>query len=325
MNLLFIMSDSEAHLRDEVIRQREKWGFKSSNVKTTETWNPALTRGSVSLFGEPTLIHLDLSDKNRLKSFVEMIDDKKSKYFEDHWFGQGVIITSTHAQGTKKIENLIKKSGGKVIKKAKPAEMVKILLNRVNLSKESKDFLKDYAGENYEILFSIVNQIEKMDKSEQQNTTIEDLIIRLPSKPGAVPPWEFINPMLEGDAKKAIKLYERAIEGSHILVTMTFAKSNLQLLYRLKVLQSVGIWKSNEQAEIIGERNGPKIWNAANVAKKVDIKTAEYLAKLALATEANLKGHSSANPDIIFKNFIAAVCIAIDKNKALPLTLTRRE
>ncbi len=325
MNLLFVMSDSEAHLRDEVIRQREKWGFKSSNVKTTETWNPALTRGSVSLFGEPTLIHLDLSDKNRLKSFVEMIDDKKSKYFEDHWFGQGVIITSTHAQGTKKIENLIKKSGGKVIKKAKPAEMVKILLNRVNLSKESKDFLKDYAGENYEILFSIVNQIEKMDKSEQQNTTIEDLIIRLPSKPGAVPPWEFINPMLEGDAKKAIKLYERAIEGSHILVTMTFAKSNLQLLYRLKVLQSVGIWKSNEQAETIGERNGPKIWNAANVAKKVDIKTAEYLAKLALATEANLKGHSSANPDIIFKNFIAAVCIAIDKNKALPLTLTRRE
>lgn len=325
MNLLFIMSDSEAHLRDEVIRQREKWGFKSSNVKTTETWNPALTRGSVSLFGEPTLIHLDLSDKNRLKSFVEMIDDKKSKYFEDHWFGQGVIITSTHAQGTKKIENLIKKSGGKVIKKAKPAEMVKILLNRVNLSKESKDFLKDYAGENYEILFSIVNQIEKMDKSEQQNTTIEDLIIRLPSKPGAVPPWEFINPMLEGDAKKAIKLYERAIEGSHILVTMTFAKSNLQLLYRLKVLQSVGIWKSNEQAETIGERNGPKIWNAANVAKKVDIKTAEYLAKLALATEANLKGHSSANPDIIFKNFIAAVCIAIDKNKALPLTLPRRE
>lgn len=325
MNLLFVMSDSEAHLRDEVIRQREKWGFKSSNVKTTETWNPALARGSVSLFGEPTLIHLDLSDKNRLKSFVEMIDDKKSKYFEDHWFGQGVIITSTHAQGTKKIENLIKKSGGKVIKKAKPAEMVKILLNRVNLSKESKDFLKDYAGENYEILFSIVNQIEKMDKSEQQNTTIEDLIIRLPSKPGAVPPWEFINPMLEGDAKKAIKLYERAIEGSHILVTMTFAKSNLQLLYRLKVLQSVGIWKSNEQAETIGERNGPKIWNAANVAKKVDIKTAEYLAKLALATEANLKGHSSANPDIIFKNFIAAVCIAIDKNKALPLTLTRRE
>jgi DNA polymerase III delta subunit len=319
------MSDSEAHLRDEVIRQREKWGFKSSNVKTTETWNPALTRGSVSLFGEPILIHLDLSDKNRLKSFVEMIDDKKSKYFEDHWFGQGVIITSTHAQGTKKIENLIKKSGGKVIKKAKPAEMVKILLNRVNLPKESKDFLKDYAGENYEILFSIVNQIEKMDKSEQQNTTIEDLIIRLPSKPGAVPPWEFINPMLEGDAKKAIKLYERAIEGSHILVTMTFAKSNLQLLYRLKVLQSVGIWKSNEQAETIGERNGPKIWNAANVAKKVDIKTAEYLAKLALATEANLKGHSSANPDIIFKNFIAAVCIAIDKNKALPLTLTRRE
>lgn len=53
MNLLFVMSDSEAHLRDEVIRQREKWGFKSSNVKTTETWNPALTRGSVSLFGEP--------------------------------------------------------------------------------------------------------------------------------------------------------------------------------------------------------------------------------------------------------------------------------
>lgn len=323
--IIFIMSDSKAYLRDEVIRIYNEWGFKSSNVKSVESWNPALTRGSVSLFGEPTLVHLDLSDKNKLRNFVKMIDDKKQKYFEGNWFGQGMIITSIHAQGAKKVENLVKRSGGEVVKKAKPAEMLKILLKRVSLKKDAKDFLKIYAGEDYQILFSVINQIEKLPKQEQSEITIEDLIVRLPSKPGSVPPWEFINPMLEGNAKDSIRLYERAVEGSHVLVTMSFARTNLQLLYRLKMLQLAGVWRSNEQAQAIGERNGPKIWNAANAAKRVSIETAEYLAKLSLATEANLKGYSSAKPDIIFKNYIAAVCLAIKNDKPLPLTLTRRE
>lgn len=317
--LMFIMSDSEAYLRDEVIRNYKKWGFKSSNVKSVEVWNPAMTRGSMSLFGDPVMIHLDLSDKNKLKKFVEMIDDKKGKYFDGNWFGQGMIITSTHAQGTKKIENLVNKADGVVVKKSKPNEMLKLLLNRVHLSKESKDFLKMYAGEDYQILFSVINQIEKMPKKEQELVSPEDLIIKLPTKPGAVPPWEFINPLLEGNAKEAIELYERCVEGSHVLVTMSLARSNLQLIYRLKMLQIAGVWQSKEQADAVGERNGPKIWNAAKTAKNINISTAEYLAKLALETEAKLKGYSSADPNIIFTNFIAATCLAIKTNNSFAI------
>lgn len=317
------MSDSEAYLRDEVLRVSEEWGFNKSNVKTVEEWNPALVRGSVSLFGEVSMIHLDLSDNNKLKAFVKMTGDKTHKHLfeEDNWFGPGLIITSTHARGTKKIENLINKVGGSVQKKAKPAEMKKILFKRVNLNRENKEFLDAYVGDDYTILIGVVNQIEKLDDEAQNSMTIEDLIVRLPSKPGSLPPWDFVNPMLAGDAKSAIDLYERSVEGSHVLVTMQLARTKLQLLYRLKLLQIAGVRQSKEQADILGERNGPNIWITAKVSQKVDIETAEFLAKLALKTEADLKGHSNADPDVLFKNFIAMSCLAIKYNRAMPLSI----
>lgn len=321
--LIFIMSDSEAYLRDEVLRISGEWGFNKSNVKTVEEWNPALVRGSVSLFGEVSMIHLDLSDSNKLKAFAGLIGVKKHEHlFEDeNWFGSGLIITSTHARGAKKIENLVTKAGGSVQKKAKPEEMKKVLMKRVNLNKDTSDFLNAYVGDDFQIMIGIVNQIESLDKETQKNMSIDDLIVRLPSKPGSLPPWEFVNPMLEGNAKEAIDLYERAVEGSHVLVTMQLSRKKLQLLYRLKMLQLAGIWNSKEQAEALGERNGPNIWITAKVAQNISVETAEFLAKLALVTEADLKGHSSADPDVIFKNFIAMSCLAIKYNRVMPLKI----
>ena len=82
-----------------------------------------------------------------------------------------------------------------------------------------------------------------------------------------------------------------------------------------------GVWNSKEQAPIVGEKNGPNIWITSGVAKNLKVSTCEYLAKLALETEANLKGHSNADPDLIFKNFIAATCLAINYDRAMPLSI----
>ena len=320
-NLIFIMADSEAYLRDEVLRITKEWGYTKNNLKYTEEWNAALSRNTISLFGEVSITHLDLSDGNKLKQFVSLISDKKEKenFNSEKWFGQGLIITSTHAKGAKKIENLVEKTGGKVIKKATPTEMKKILLDRVNLSPQNKQFLFDFAGDNYQILVGVVNQIEQLDKDKQFEMTTDNLIVRLPLKPGALPPWEFINPMLEGNSKKAIELYERAVEGSHVLVTLKLAKSKLQLLYRIKVLQGTGIRDSKVQAEILGERNGPNIWIPSKIAQRLDIKTCEYLANLSVKVEADLKGQSRIDPDALFKNFIATVSISIKNNQPFHL------
>ena len=321
--LVFIMSDSEAYLRDEAIRLYTSWGFTSSNVKQVEKWDPSLVRNSLSLFGDVSMVHLDLSDKARLKEFVEFISDKKEKHnFEgDNWFGPGLIITSIHAQGSKKVENLVTKSGGKVYKKAKPAEMRKVLLNRINLSKETRAFAETYVGEDYQMLISVINQLEKMSKERQLALTPEELIVSLPTKPGSVPPWDFVNPMLAGDAKKSIDLFERAMTGSHILVAMVLARKKLQMVYRLKVLQMDGVRNANEQAKILGENSSWAIRDASNTASKISLGTSQYLAKLALVTEADLKGHSSADPHLIFTNFIAAACLAIKHNADMPLEI----
>ena len=314
--LIFIMADSEAYLRDEVLRVLGEWGFTKNNLKSVEEWNGILANNTVSLFGEVSITHLDLSDGNKLKKFVSMIDDKKEKekFKNENWFGAGLIITSVHAKGAKKIETLVEKTGGIVIKKNKPDEMKKILLSRVNLNSQSRDFLDSFAGDDYQILVGIINEIESMDKDAQSKLTIDDLIVRLPSKPGALPPWEFVNPMLEGNARKAIELYERSVEGSHVLVTMKLARTKLQLMYRLKVLMASGVNKSQDQATMLNERNGPNIWITSKVAQRLDLKTVEYLATLALKAEADLKGHSRVDPDLLFRNFIATTCLAIKYN-----------
>lgn len=320
--LIFVMSDSDAYLHDEAIRIQKEWGFTTNNVKRVEEWSHSLVGSSVSLFGDVSMIHLDLSDQHKLKAFVKLIDDKKEKkFFEGHWFGPGLIITSTYTRGTKKIENLVKASGGTVAKKAKPAEMRELLLGRINLSRETRAFSEAYVGDDYDMLISVVNQLEKLSKEEQGSITPEELIVKLPIRPGAVPPWDFINPMLEGNAADSVEKFQRAMLGTHILVPMSLAKGKLQLLYRLKVLQQDGIWKSQEQAKILGERNGPNIWITAKAGQRLSLQTAEYLAKLSLVTEANLKGHSQADPELIFSNFIAAACVAIKLNTPLPLNI----
>lgn len=322
VKLTFVMSDSEAFLRDEVLRISQEWGYNKSNITNVEEWNPTLASGAVSLFGDVSITHLDLSDNNKLKAFVKLMTDKKTKHmFEDNWYGEGLIITSTYARGTKRIEDAVKKLGGNIQKKAKPAEMKKTLMSRVSLNKDTREFLNAYAGDDYQILIGIVNQISELTKDEQKKLTVDEVIVRLPSKPGSLPPWEFVNPMMEGNAKKAIELYERSVEGSHVLVTMQLSRKKLQLLYRLKLLQMAGMYKSQDQAKVVGERNGPNIWITAKVAQKLDVATTEYLAKLALHTEAGLKGHSNADPHLLFKNFIAAACLSIKYNRALPLSM----
>lgn len=321
--LIFIMSDSEAYLRDETIRIYKKWGFNSSNVKTIQKWDSSLAVNSTTLFGDTSMIHFDLSDKNDLKAFVSLIGKKgeKEKFKKENWYGPGLIITSIHARGAKKIENLVTATGGKVVKKAKPAQMITKLLKRVNLSKNSNDFLRTYAGEDYDMLISVVNGIEDLPKGEQKMLTPAELAVKLPTKPGTVPPWEFTDPLLKGNTAEAIDLFERAMEGSHVLVAMVLARRKLQLLYRLKVLQGAGVWDSKEQAKLLGERNGPGIWIPAKTAKNLSLNTTMYLAKLSLATEADLKGHSSADPHILFKNYIAAACLAIRYNSNMPLSI----
>ena len=317
------MSDSEAYLHDEVVRTYKDWGYISSNVKTIQEWRHSIVGSSVSLFGDVSMVHLDLSDANDLKKFVTLISDKveAEKFKKEGWFGPGLIITSTVARGAKKIENLVTASNGVVAKKEKPEQMRKILLGRLRLNPSSKEFLEAYVGDDYEMLISITNQLESMSEDDQYGMTPERLIVRLPTKPGAVPPWEFVNPMLEGNAREAVSLFQRAIVSTHILVPMKIVRGKLQLLYRLKVLIDAGVWNSKEQAQILGESNGPNIWITAKAAKGISLETAEYVAKLSLVTEANLKGHSRADVNTLFENFIAAVCIAIKNDTPLPLEI----
>lgn len=309
MNLYFILNDSEAFLRNEVIKLSKEWGFASTEVKTIERFDYSIVNSPPSLFGIRSMTHLDLTKDADLKAFVKVIDNsKKNNYFNDEWFGAGLIITATNARSSKKIENLVSKTGGTVVKKANAKDTSNELLGRLKLNNNTLQFIKEYAGENYDMLLSVVNEISKIDEAKQFDLTPDELIVRLPQQPGSIPPWEFVNEMLKGDCDKAIKLYRRTIITSHPLVPLVFARRNMELLYRISVLRSQGIWNSKDIAKALDMKNGPAIWNVDNVAKRININTAERLAILTSELDNNMKGGLAVDPELLFSNYIAHVC-----------------
>lgn len=315
--LTFIMNDSESFLRDKVLSVAEEWGFTPSDIRHTEVWNAAQASSPLSLFGTAKMTHLDLTDKKKLKAFVNAIDNSKKTgdFNNENWFGVGLIITTLHAQGVKKIENLIKANGGTTIKKEKPDAMRKKLLDEVSLSKRTREQVEDYVGNDYEMLISPLNEIKKLDKTAQQELSFEDFVVMLPTRPGAIPPWEFVTPMLEGRINEAIDLYDRILSGSHVLQTMWHAKSKVDMMYRLKMLTVNGVKGTKKQAEVLGERDSPVLYYTGKPAQRLSAEVVEYIAALTYKVEEDIKGGLNVNSDLHFRSYIAKVAVAAKLNK----------
>lgn len=310
------MDDSEGFLRTKTLEIANEWGFKSNHIRETEEFNATTASSPVSIFGETTITHLNLTDANKLRAFVKVIEDsKKTGLLEGNWFGSGVIITTTHARGAKKIEDLVKKHKGKVVKKAKPEEARKRLLDEVNLNANVRKLIEDHVGEDYSMLVSPITEIKKWDAARQKNLTFDEFLVMLPVQPGAVKPFEFLTPMLEGRTNEALESFRRAMINSHVLVAMITAKNRIEQMYRLKVLQLNGITDSKEQARILGIKNSGSVWYAFKSVRNLSPDVVEYIAKLTFKTENELKGGLNVDSNTHFEAYISKVSTSIKYNR----------
>jgi DNA polymerase III delta subunit len=316
MNLSLIIEESPSVVRDELTTLTRKLGYVSEQIKEMYEWDSGSQYLSTSLFGDRYFIFLDLTNKDNMKSFVKQIEANPNK-FKGSWFGDGLFIAVSTAQGAKKIEDLVTKSGGKIRKKMKPETVRDEMLKKVEIQPTIKDALRDFVGDDYEMLISFVNDTKKLTKEEQLKLSLEQVLIALPQKPGAIKPWNFLTPMLIGDITNSISTYERTVVNTHILVLMLFARQRLELMYRVKLAQDEGLWKSSEIASSLGIKDGPSLWEITKAAKRLSVQTCEWLAKYTITTENSLKGGKNIDPKAQFQVFLSAVCLAIKYNRPL--------
>ena len=307
-----IIDSSEAFLRTKTQEIYESWGFKREHIREITQWT--MPAQGQSLFGSIDMTVLNLTNKNDLKQFVALFSDKNTKKLFDTpaWIGYGLIITSSTAVGTKKIENLIKKYSGVVIKKEKSQARKNELLNSLSVSTSVKNAVNQYVGEDYDLMLSFVNSVSKLPVKEQKGITLEQAFGYFPPTPGSVPPWDFITPLLAGDTVKTVKLFKRTVKNTHVLVCMTFLRRNIELAYKLCLARLDGYSNDSQIATAIDEKNGPAVWNASKLARKLNPNKANKILMIMNETDNALKGGSSINPNSVFEFSLLRICSIIN-------------
>jgi len=304
MKLALIIDKSESYIGFEKTNVLKSWGIEESEVENTESFSRV---GEETIFGDSMPAAMSVNSLDQWKKLTSDIEKSVQEGVLETKVSQGLVITTTLARNsTKKAEEIIKKAGGKVILAKESAKdktnVSSKMVSQLKLSKPVKDFLVEYAADDYELLVSIVQTMSEIPPEAQSRVSIEDLYIRLPKPPGAVPPWEIEKPLLKGDTVKTIELFRRITSHTHVLVVLSLLKTKFTLSWRIASLIADNPKISESQAaERLGVAKNYPFKLAYENAKRTGFDKISNVLTIVINAEANLKGGSSANNDVVME------------------------
>lgn len=263
--------------------------------------------GEATIFGIPPTSEMFIEDTNGIKKLLNDLEQASSNGTLNSRLEQGLVVKTTVARvSTKKLESFIKDNGGIVVfAKENAKDKTKVsdkMLSQTGLNNKVKDFLSDYIGDDYETLITILRSIDVLSHKQQYALQVDDMFIRLPQPPGAIPPWEIEKPIMAGDANKTIEMYRRITQHSHYLVIVSILKNKLQLAWKIASLMSVQ--PNMSMANLANALNTPNNYPfklSYNTAKDFGQKNLESCLKILLEAESNVKGNSNADGNVIIE------------------------
>lgn len=311
MKLTLIIDKSESYIGFEKVNVLKKWGIDEAEVENVDSLSRV---GEETIFGDSftSVLSVNILDswKKLVLEFQKLVDAGEIEYK----VRQGLIITSTLARNsTKKMEELVKKAGGEVIvakESAKDKTNVSAkMLSKLKLANPVKDFLVEYAADDYDSLVSVIQSISDLPPAAQAKISIEDMYIRLPKPPGAVPPWELEKPLLAGNVEQTIEMYRRITSHSHFLVVLSLVKNKMLLSWRIASLQqSTPRLSEAAAAEQLGQAKNYPFKLAYDNASRTGYDKLLKIIEILLKAEADVKGGSSADSSVVME--IALIRIA---------------
>lgn len=306
MKIAVIIDKSDSFLHFEKNKVLSSWG--ETEIEEVDSFDNV---GALTLFGESPVSHLFLKDTSEIKKFVEQLESVvKSNHIEEK-LSKGLIITTTVARvSTKKLEKIVNDLQGEVILAKESSKdktnVASKILDSTSLSKEVKNFIEDYVGQDYDNVISFVSSVSTLPPSVQKKITVNDAIIRMPQPPGSVAPWEIEKYINSGDTNKMIEIYRRISYHQHPLVVIALLKNKMWVSYLIASVMKVSSDSSvKEIAEIVGQKESSYPFKLSlQYADRVGYERLELILKEILVMESKLKGLSSTNDDVEMEMFL---------------------
>jgi hypothetical protein len=297
VRLAIIGDASTAYAEYQKEHLLREWGVERESLKLIESVAEA---GGGSLFGPPPTSLFVSKDVNDFKKFVEALVSAEKKGTLPGIVGEGlIIVTAKEKRNFQSIKALVNRVGGTylVTDSKETAKVAPQLLANFGLSSTVKNFLLDYAGQEYERLLSVLSSLEAIPKAKRQLVTMEDVYIRLPQRPGSIPPWELEKPLFAHDAAKTIETVRRMRETAPVLVVLFILKNSLTRMFRIAALQQDNPRVSLDViAKTLKEPNNYPLKLAQERASRYGLRTLEQVAMVISETERQVKGGAAVEP-----------------------------
>lgn len=304
LKLALVIDKSEAFLSFQKERILTAWGAEPSATKKIERFTQA---GGAMLFGGGVTSILEIDEAEGLKQLVSDLEAAEGAGTLANKLSEGVLILSTVPRtSTKKAEALVAKLGGEVVTtavdKKERITVAEKLVQGLNLNRDARTFLLAYVGDDYEAVIPLTKTLSTLTPEQQFRVSEEDLFLRLPQAPGAVPPWEIEKPLFAGDFDKTIDVFRRVSQHSHYLVVLKVLNNKFQLAFRVAALMEVQNVKTTSQlAESLGVPDNYPLKLAMGYAKKYGLAKLQQAAHEMARTEAQVKGGSGANGTVLME------------------------
>jgi len=328
MRLAFIADKSEAYTAFERDRVLKEWDVERSGTRVIAQLDEA---GIASLFGDAPVSILQFDSKEQIKATVEKLkvatDDAVARYGAPGL----IMLTNVERNSTKALEKLVNDLGGEVILSkesgSKDSPALK-LLNELKLSRDAKEFLTNHAGDDYGSILGLVKTLGDLNPKQQAAVSIEDLMVRLPSPPGAVPPWEIEPAILSGNVTKAIEVFRRVAKTSSLLVVLAILKNKFKLVFKIaSLLESDPRLTASAVAKLLSptppaadatkaqkelyEKAATKdnypLKLAMDTAKRVGVLKATRIIELIATTERKVKSGAGGDPMVQMESMLVQI------------------
>lgn len=298
VKLAVVIDKSQSYLdfqKDRIIDS--VWNYQG-NVDNVESFSNV---GEVSLFGDASLAVMQLKDINAVKDFVALAEKLDAENKFDGKISSGLIIlTPVLRVSTKKLEAFVAKKNGLVVlakENSKDKENIASkLVAPLSIPRSVKDYVADYAGDDYDNVLSLVNALSSLSTEAQKRVTIEDVYIRMPQSSGSIPPWDVDKNLFNRDIDGTITAFRRFIQNSHYLVVLSVLKNKILAAYRASViLQMYPRASTADIASKLGVPNNYSLTLAVGLVKTHGPKNIKAILNTILKTESKVKGGSAAD------------------------------
>lgn len=301
LKLALVIDKSKSYTDFQKERILKDWNILPSELKKVSGLSEV---GGSTLFGKAPTALLVISDADEVKSIVKTFEEIQAASSIHSVVGEGLIImTSVARTSTKKLETIIAALGGEVVI-AKPGAKDGMttgekLINDLGFTREVKNYLLAYVGDDYEALIPIARSLSDIPKDQHKRITIEDIYIRLPKAPGAVPPWEIEKPLFADNISKTIEVFRRIHQNSDLLVVLFVLKNKMTLAYRAgAMIEANPRISSADVADALGVTDNYPLKLAMGQHKRYGLEKLEKIAQLLADTERKVKGGSAMRGDV---------------------------